>query len=59
VRRRLEAAADERWSFVQKKAQQQWRWRAMDAPTRQMLAWHGGERWRDSAKALWATMPWV
>jgi IS1 family transposase len=28
---RLEAEADERWSFVQKKANTQWIWMAMEA----------------------------
>ena len=33
VLRRLEAEADEMWSFVKKKAQKQWIWIAMDAKT--------------------------
>jgi hypothetical protein len=35
---RLEAEADEMWSFVQKKANKQWIWIAMDAKTRQIIA---------------------
>src|SRR2546428_12068842 len=35
---RLEAAADEMWSFVHKKANKQWIWIAMDAKTRQILS---------------------
>ncbi len=59
VLRRLEAEADERWSFVKKKANKQWIWRAMDATTRQIIALHVGDRSRDSAKALWANIPAV
>jgi insertion element IS1 protein InsB len=48
----LEAEADEMWSFVQKKANKQWIWLAMDATTRQIIAFHVGDRSRESAKAL-------
>jgi insertion element IS1 protein InsB len=56
VLRRLEAEADEMWSFVQKKAHRQWIWIAMDAKTRQIIAFHVGDRSRDSAKQLWANI---
>ena len=56
VLRRLEAEADEMWSFV-KKAHKQWIWIAMDAKTRQIIAFHVGDRSRDSAKQLWANIP--
>jgi len=56
---KLEAEADEMWSFVQKKANKQWIWLAMDATTRQIIAFHVGDRSRESAKALWATIPEV
>ena len=56
---KLEAEADEMWSFVQKKANKQWIWLAMDATTRQIIAFHVGERSRESAKALWAAIPEV
>jgi insertion element IS1 protein InsB len=59
VLRRLEAEADELWSFVQKKANKQWLWLAMDARTRQIIAFHVGDRSRDSAKALWTKIPLV
>lgn len=59
VMRRLEAEADEMWSFVKNKANKQWIWIAMDAITRQVMAFHVGERRRDSAKALWAKIPLV
>ena len=40
---RLEVEADELASFVQKKANKQWVWIAMDAKTRQIIAFHVGE----------------
>jgi insertion element IS1 protein InsB len=59
VIRQLEAEADEMWSFVQKKANKQWIWIAMDAKTRQIMALHVGDRSRDRAKQLWAKIPLV
>jgi insertion element IS1 protein InsB len=59
VMSRLEAEADERWSFVQKKANKQWIWIAMDATTRQIIAFHVGDRSRESGKELWAKIPMV
>jgi hypothetical protein len=50
--RRLEVEADEMASFVQKKAHKQWIWIAMDATTRQVIAFHVGDRSRKSAKRL-------
>ena len=54
---RLEVEADEMASFVQKKADKQWVWIAMDATTRQVIAFHVGDRSRTSAKRLWAKIP--
>jgi IS1 family transposase len=59
VLRRLEAEADELWSFVGKKANKQWVGIAMDAATRQIIAFHVGDRSRESAKARWAQIPLV
>src|SRR5438876_11281295 len=59
VMRRLEAEADEMGSFGKKKATKQWIWIARDAQTRQIIAFHVGDRSRASAKALWAKMPLV
>src|SRR5919199_6381825 len=56
---KLEAEADEMWSFVLKKANKQWNWLAMDATTRQIIAFHVGDRSRRSAKALWSEIPTV
>jgi insertion element IS1 protein InsB len=59
VIRQLEAEADEMWSFVGKRVNKQWIWIAMDARTRQVIAFHVGDRSRDSAKQLWARIPLV
>ena len=56
---RLEAEADEMWSFVQKKAHTQWLWIAMEAIARQSIALHVGERSRAGGKALWTNSPQV
>jgi insertion element IS1 protein InsB len=54
---RLEVEADEMSSFVKKKVNKQWIWLAMDAKTRQVVAFHIGDRSRKSAKQLWAKIP--
>src|SRR5215471_8122733 len=54
---RLEGEADELASFVQKKANKQWVWIAMDATTRQIIAFHVGDRSHTSAEHLWAKIP--
>jgi insertion element IS1 protein InsB len=54
---RLDVEADEMSSFVQKKANKQWIWIAMDAQSRQVIAFHIGDRSRRSAKELWAKIP--
>ena len=52
--RQLEAEADALWSVVEK-ANKPWLWIAIDATTRQIIAFRVGKRSRDSAKELWAT----
>jgi IS1 family transposase len=42
---------------VQKKAHKQWVWIAMDAKTRQIIAFHVGDRSHTSAEHLWAKIP--
>jgi insertion element IS1 protein InsB len=54
---RLEVEADEMSSFVNKKANKQWIWIAMDAKSRQVIAFHVGDRSRKSAMKLWAKIP--
>jgi insertion element IS1 protein InsB len=56
---RLEAEVDELWNFVGKKANRQWVWLAMDADTRQIIAFHVGDRSRQSAQELWEKIPAV
>ena len=55
----LEVEADEMWSFVKQKANKQWIWIAMDKQTRQIIAFHVGDRSHESAKQLWANLPAV
>lgn len=59
IMQRREVEADEMASFVQKKANKQGIWIAMDATTRQGIALHVGERCRRSARRLWAKIPEV
>jgi IS1 family transposase len=54
---RLEVEADALASFVQQKAHKQWVWSALDAKTRQIMAFHGGDRSHTSAEHLWAKIP--
>ena len=54
---RLEAEADETWSFVGKKANKQWIWLALDTQTKQVIAFYVGDRSRRSAKKLWGRIP--
>jgi IS1 family transposase len=56
---RLEVEADERWSFVAQKANKPWVWIAMDKQTRQIMAFHVGDRSHASAQQLWANLPAV
>jgi insertion element IS1 protein InsB len=55
----LEVEADELWSFVGKKANPQWLWLALDTRSRQVLAFHVGDRSRKSARQLWNQLPAV
>jgi len=57
--RRVEAEADEMHTFVQQKANEQWLWLALDRATRQIIAFHVGDRSRTSARQLWANLPAV
>jgi insertion element IS1 protein InsB len=56
-RQRLEAEGDELWSFVSPKANRQWVWIALAALPRHISAFHGGDRSRQSAQALWGKIP--
>jgi IS1 family transposase len=54
---RWAAEADEMWSFVQRKTNKKWIWMALDVATRQVLAFHVGDRSRRAARALWRRIP--
>jgi insertion element IS1 protein InsB len=54
---RLQVETDEMASFVQQKANKQWIWIAMDATSRQVIAFHVRDWSRRSAKRLWAKIP--
>jgi insertion element IS1 protein InsB len=54
---RLDVEADEMCSFVEKKANTPWLWLAMDTTMRQVIAFHIGDRSRQSAAQLWANIP--
>jgi insertion element IS1 protein InsB len=56
---RLEAEADEIWSFVGRKAKKQWLWMALDTATRQVIACYVGDRSRRRAQPLWKRIPSV
>jgi insertion element IS1 protein InsB len=45
------------WSFVGKRANKPWIWIALDTTTRQVIAFHLGDRSGESAQALWAKIP--
>ena len=49
ILQRLEVEPDELWSFVGNKTNRQWVWIAMDATTRHVLAFPGGDRNQASA----------
>jgi insertion element IS1 protein InsB len=55
----VEAEADEMCTFVKQKAKKQWLWLAMDSSSRQIIAFHVGDRSRDSAKQLWGNLSTV
>ena len=53
----FESEIDEMQSFVGKKANKQWIWIAIDVNSRQIIAFHVGDRSGQSAKALWKSIP--
>ena len=54
---RLAAEAAEMGRCVGKKAHRQRLWIALEAQTRQVFAFHGGDRRRRSVAALWQKIP--
>ena len=55
----LESEVDEMWSFVGSKKNKQWIWIAIDSQSRQVIAFHVGDRSRKGAKALWKKIPQI
>jgi len=53
----LKPQADELWSFVARKEHKQWIWIAIDATTKQVIAFSIGDRSRKSARQLWKRIP--
>jgi insertion element IS1 protein InsB len=53
----IESEIDEMWSFVGNKKNKQWIWIAMDARSRQIIAFHVGDRSGESARKLWESIP--
>ena len=56
---KLTVQMDELWSFVDHKGNKQWVWLAMDADNREIIGCHVGDRSRESAVALWQSIPAV
>lgn len=56
---KLKVQMDELWSFVDDKGNKQWVWLAMDADSREVIGCHVGNRSRESAIALWQSLPGV
>jgi insertion element IS1 protein InsB len=59
ARGKLRVQMDELWSFVDNKGNKQWVWLALDADTREVIGCHIGDRSRESARALWQSLPAV
>ena len=53
----VDIACDELWSFVRRKTNKPWVWFAWDADTRQIVAFHVGDRSEAGARALWNALP--
>ena len=54
---KLTLQCDEMWSFVGNKRNKQWIWFALDQQTREIVGVYVGDRSRQSAKALWQSLP--
>jgi insertion element IS1 protein InsB len=53
----IDCQADELWSFVYRRDNTKYIWIAMHTQTRQIIAFHVGDRSRASARELWAKIP--
>jgi len=57
ILQQLEAEMDELWSFVGKRTNRHWVWIAVDATTRQVIAFHVGARSQACAAQFWTNLP--
>jgi insertion element IS1 protein InsB len=57
LRSKLKVQMDELWSFVENKGNKKWVWLTTDASTREIIGGHIGDRSRNSAIALWQSIP--
>lgn len=56
----IDCQADELWSFVYRRDNVKYVWIALHTQTRQVIAFHVGNRSRASARELWAKIPgWI
>ena len=53
----VDIEGDELWSFVGCKENKAWVWFALDADTRQIVAFHVGDRSEQGARGLWEALP--
>lgn len=56
---KLRVQMDELWSFVDHKGNKKWVWLALDTDTREVIGCYIGDRSRESARALWQSLPGV
>ena len=56
---KMKVQMDELWSFVDNKGSKEWVWLAIDADTREIIGCYIGDRSRESAIALWQSIPAV
>ena len=54
---KLTIECDEAWSFVGHKHNKQWIWLALDKKTREIVGVYIGDRSKESAQKLWASLP--
>jgi len=57
TRGKLTIECDELWSFVFSKENKFYVWLAIDRKTREIVGCYIGDRSRESAKKLWASLP--
>ena len=53
----VDRAGDELWSFVRRKTNKPWVWFALEADTRQIVAFRAGPRSEAGARGPWNALP--